>query len=372
MLQTTVEIHTPPIRYPIQVGYHILNQLPDLLTRVSFPNHVLILTSEPLQPTLAPILEKAVLDSGRRVQVLAVPDGEAAKSMRTFTDVVARCMSAEAPGSTGLLALGGGAVGDLAGFVAGTLRRGVPYGMVPTTLLSQVDSSIGGKVAINLPEGKNQIGLFHHPRFVLSDVALLRSLPPRQIASGLAEVVKYALIADREFLEYIEAHSAALLALDPDSVTETVLRCAKIKANFVGLDPYDDVQGKGLRAMLNFGHTIGHAIESAAGYETYTHGEAISIGMACASALSERKSFISAGDTRRIQAILSALSLPTRLSNTPPPSVDSLLGHMKFDKKFSGGISRFVLLERIGKARLVENLPSEWIRDALIERGAAA
>ncbi|MBI2060859.1 MAG: 3-dehydroquinate synthase [Nitrospirae bacterium] len=377
MLQTEVRIHSPTIEYPVHVGYNILGQLRSVLDSVRFPKHVVLITTEALHRTIFPAVGRALSEAGRSAAPCFVPEGDAAKSSDTYVRVLEQIAKTGRSGEAGILALGGGALGDLAGFVAGTLRRGVPYGILPTTLLSQVDSSIGGKVAINLREGKNLVGLFYQPAFVLSDVAFLKSLSPRQVSSGLAEVVKYALIADAEFLGFLEGKAESLLALDADTLVETVFRCVKIKAEVVGLDPYDQVAVKGIRARLNFGHTIGHAIEAAAGYDVITHGEAISVGMACAADLSRRMGLVEAMAVERTENALRRFHLPVRLPELKggdgmlPPALGPILHHMKFDKKFSGAARRFVLLERIGKAAVSEKVPNEWVEEVLRARGAA-
>lgn len=376
MLQTEVRIHQASTQYPVHVGYNILGQLRTVLDSVRFPKHIALITTEALHRTLFPAVGRALVEAGRTAMPCFVPEGDAAKSTDTYVRVLEEIAKSGRSGEAGIMALGGGALGDLAGFVAGTIRRGVPYGILPTTLLSQVDSSIGGKVAINLREGKNLVGLFYHPAFVLSDAAFLKSLTPRQVSSGFAEVVKYALIADAEFLGFLEGRSEALLALDPDALVETVFRCVKIKADVVGLDPNDDVAAKGIRAKLNFGHTIGHALEAAAGYDTLTHGEAISIGMTCAADLSRRMGLLEPAAAERVENVLRRFRLPLRLTDVGrdgalPMTLGPILHHMKFDKKFSGSVRRFVLLERIGKAALSDKIPSEWVEEVLRERGAA-
>lgn len=360
----------------MHVGYNILGRLRAVLETVRFPRHVALITSKSLHTSLFPAVGRALGEAGRSVTPCFVPDGEAAKSMDTYVGAIEEIGRSGPQGETGIIAFGGGAVGDLAGFVAGTLRRGVPYGIIPTTLLSQVDSSIGGKVAINLKEGKNLVGLFYHPTFVVSDVALLKSLSPRQMASGFAEVIKYALIADAEFLAFLENRFEALRGGDPDALIEAVFRCAKLKGEVVGVDPQDDVTGKGIRARLNFGHTVGHALEAALGFEKVTHGEAISVGMVCAAGLSQRMGFLESVAADRVQNVLHRFGLPLRVSDlsggegSAPLAPGHILRHMKFDKKFTGSTMRFVLLERIGKAALSDKVPAEWVEEVLRDRGA--
>lgn len=370
MQRAHVYIRTPALSYPVVVGTRLSSELPALLDEAGFPPHVALITSAPPAALHAGSIEQAVQRSGRSVTRILIPDGEAAKSTESYLAALGGLTKVGSPDGTGILALGGGAVSDLAGFVAGTYRRGIPYAIIPTTLLAQVDSSIGGKVAVNLSEGKNLLGLFYHPRLVLSDVTLLSSLPARQLASGMAEVIKYGLIADAGLADDLERDADRILAKDADALASVVSRCVAIKAEVVGEDPYDDVAGSGRRAILNFGHTIGHAIEAACGYENLLHGEAIAIGMLAAVEISHRLGIVPRDITGRVKAALDRYSLPTRIDASMGCSIESIIHHMKFDKKFRDGVHRFVVLERIGSARLDARVGPELIREVLADRGA--
>jgi 3-dehydroquinate synthase len=261
-----------------------------------------------------------------------------------------------------IVALGGGVVGDLAGFVAAAYLRGIAFVQVPTTLLAQVDSSVGGKVGVNLAAGKNLVGAFHQPRLVLCDLAALRTLPLREFRAGLAEVIKYGIICDEAFFARLERDLPFLLRRDARVLAKVVARCCEIKAEVVRQDETET----GLRAILNFGHTIGHAIEAVSGYGKYLHGEAISIGQVAAAKLSVRASGLPAEDAERIQQLLERAGLPVAI-NLPASRQDALIKAMQLDKKVNDGQVRFVLASRIGQAESGHKIPPEWIREAMAE-----
>jgi 3-dehydroquinate synthase len=254
-------------------------------------------------------------------------------------------------------------VGDLAGFAAATYLRGIPFIQVPTTLLAQVDSSIGGKTAVNHPRGKNLIGAFYQPRMVLIDVDTLATLPPRDLRSGLGEIVKYGVIASPTLFERLEARASDVLASETTLLTGIIEECCQIKADVVSADEHEG----GIRAILNFGHTFGHAIEAATGFSTYTHGEAVAIGMVWATELSRRMGVCGSDLPGRIQALLHALELPTRL-NGP---VTGLREAMRLDKKAIGGRLRFILVEALGKVSLRDDVPADLVED-IVAWGVAA
>jgi 3-dehydroquinate synthase len=263
---------------------------------------------------------------------------------------------------TTLIALGGGVVGDLAGFAAATYMRGIPFIQVPTTLLAQVDSSVGGKTGINHPLGKNMIGAFYQPRLVLADTAVLRSLPPRELSAGMAEVIKHGLIRDAAFFAWLEQNMEKLLAFEPQSLAHTVRRCCEIKAAIVA----EDERETGVRALLNFGHTFGHAIESGLGYGKWLHGEAVAAGMVMAADLSCSMGLITRADLDRIIALLKRARLPI---GPPAISPGLLLELMGVDKKAEGGRLHFVLLEAIGAASVHADVPAAALQHALAGSG---
>jgi 3-dehydroquinate synthase len=272
-----------------------------------------------------------------------------------------RLVALPADRKTLIVAVGGGVIGDLAGFVASTYVRGLPLLMVPTTLLAMVDSSVGGKVAVNHPQAKNLIGTFHQPVGVFIDTATLATLPDREYRSGLAEVIKYGVILDAAFFESLERHAAAIVARDPAAVQQIVQRCCQLKADVVEQDEREET---GLRAVLNYGHTFAHAFETAAGYGGWLHGVAVAAGMVCASRLAERRGLISAGVTERQVRLLQAFGLPIAPERW---SVDALVQTMRSDKKAVNGQMRFVLPRRLGAVALFDDIPEADVRQVLLE-----
>jgi 3-dehydroquinate synthase len=284
------------------------------------------------------------------VQCLSLPRGEAQKSLTVAASLYDQMVDFHADRKTLIIAVGGGVIGDLAGFVAATFNRGLPLLMVPTTLLAMVDSSVGGKVAVNHPKAKNLIGVFHQPIGVWIDTATLATLADRDYRSGLAEVVKYGVILDADFFAWLEANADAVLKRDPDAVRHVVTRCCRLKADVVEKDEREE---SGLRAALNYGHTFGHAFETAAGYGGWLHGEAVAAGMICASRLAERLGRIGPEVTQRQRVLLEKFGLPTRPEPWP---VARLLTTMRSDKKTVAGRMRLVLPSRLGAVELVDNI----------------
>jgi 3-dehydroquinate synthase len=302
-----------------------------------------VVTNERVAPLYAERLERALTAAGARVQRIVLPDGEAHKTWEVLDRIFAALLQAQADRRTVLVALGGGVVGDMAGFAAATYQRGIAHLQVPTTLLAQVDSSVGGKTGINHPLGKNMIGAFWQPRAVLIDTTVLKTLPERELRAGIAEVIKYGAIRDAGFFAWLETNMHALLAKNPDALSHAILRSCEIKAAIVAADERET----GERALLNFGHTFGHAIEAAQGYGAWLHGEAVAAGMVCAARLSQRVSGLGDDDSRRLAALIATAELPTA-----PPAIatDRWLALMERDKKVQSGVLRFVLLERLGHA----------------------
>jgi len=291
------------------------------------------------------------------VERAVVPAGEASKDGARLFDLYAAALAAGLDRRGLVVALGGGVVGDLAGFAAATFLRGVRCVQAPTSLLAMVDSSVGGKTGINLPEGKNLVGAFHQPALVLADTDALRTLPRREFVSGLAEVVKYGAIRDAAFLDAIAADAPALLAGDAAAVARAVRRSCEIKAGVVAGDEREE---SGLRAVLNFGHTLGHAVESVAGYGTWLHGEAVAIGMAYAARLSVRLAGLGPEAAARLEGLLAALGLP---GSAPGLSWAALRRAMGVDKKSAGRVPRFVLLEALGRARAGVEVPEALLEE---------
>ncbi len=306
---------------------------------------------------LAP-LRTSLAAAGLESEVILVPDGETHKNWATLHDILTRLLELRAERSTYLIALGGGVVGDLAGFAAAIYQRGMPYVQVPTTLLAQVDSSVGGKTAVNHPLGKNMIGAFYQPRTVLIDLACLDTLPAREFAAGLAEVIKYGAIRDATFFAWLEANMPALLARSPHALAHAIHESCRIKAEIVGADERE----AGERAQLNFGHTFGHAIETAAGYGAWLHGEAVAAGMVLAAAVSQRACGLDPAQSGRIAALVRAAGLPAGPPAIPLARWLELMGR---DKKVERGAIRFVLLAAIGRALVTDRVTEETLAAVL-------
>lgn len=300
--------------------------------------------------------------AGYKCEVAILPPGEQTKSLAEASTLYDRLVEMQADRQTVVVAVGGGVVGDLAGFVAATYARGLPFVQVPTTLLAQVDSSVGGKVGINHPRGKNLIGAFHQPLGVYLDTATLDTLPLRDYRSGLAEVVKYGVILDEQFFAYLEANIAGINQRSGDVLRHIVARSCRLKADVVERDEFERT---GLRAVLNYGHTFAHAFEALSGYGELQHGEAVAIGMVYAAQLAIRMGRIDESVPNRQSNLLSALGLPTRLPETMKLAAASILDRMKLDKKSVGGRLRFVLPTRLGHVELVDSVPEEVVRSVL-------
>ena len=342
--------------YPILIGPGLLadgRQLAELL-----PARDLLLVSN---TTVAPLYARQVFDAltDRRIVDVRLPDGEQYKTLESMQQVLDVAVANRFGRDCMVVALGGGVVGDLAGFAAACYQRGVAFAQIPTTLLAQVDSSVGGKTGVNHPGGKNMIGAFHQPSAVVADTTTLRTLPPRELRAGLAEVVKYGAIVDAPFLDWLEAQADALLAGDDAALAEAIARSCRHKAAIVERDPFEH----GDRALLNFGHTFGHAIETTQGYGGLIHGEAVAVGMVQAARLSERLGLSPAADTQRLRALLQRFGLPV----DPPPGLatDTLLGHMRLDKKAQVGGLRFIVWDGAGRARVLSDVPEADVRAVL-------
>jgi 3-dehydroquinate synthase len=307
---------------------------------------------------LAP-LQAALRERGAQADVVLLPDGEAHKDAATLGDLLTRLLELRVERTSTLIALGGGVVGDIAGFAAAIYQRGIPFVQVPTTLLAQVDSSVGGKTGINHPLGKNMIGAFWQPRAVLIDTAVLATLPDRELRAGVAEVIKYGAIRDAEMFAWLESSMPALLAKDDATLVHAIHRSCAIKAAIVAQDERES----GERALLNFGHTFGHAIEAAQGYGTWLHGEAVAAGMVCAASLSERVCEFDPAQTRRLIDLIAAAGLPVAPPNIP---VERWLDLMRRDKKVDAGALRFVLLEALGRAVIRSDVPDDDVARSVV------
>jgi 3-dehydroquinate synthase len=346
--------------YPIHVGVGLLARVGELLASLPSPR-VVVVTNPTVARHHSSTLERALAVTGIRHETILVPDGERHKDWATLYEIHTRLLELGAERSTAVVALGGGVVGDLAGFAAATYQRGVPLVQVPTTLLAQVDSSVGGKTAVNHPLGKNMIGAFYQPRLVVSDIATLGTLPAREYVAGIAEIIKYGVIRDVALFEWLESNIEQLVAREPDALEHAVTESCRTKSEIVAADERES----GERALLNFGHTFAHAIETATGYETWLHGEAVAAGMIIATTLSERVTDLPPSEGSRIRALIARVPGFTRR----PPELEAqqwqeLISH---DKKTRGGLTRFVLLTALGKSVVCSDVAREEISHALAD-----
>lgn len=354
-----VRVNLAERSYDISIGVGQLHSVGALLTKCRNARHAVVITDSNVESPHAETVIESLLDSGIDVGLVVTPPGEDTKSVDFAEQLWQNLLQMKADRTTVVVAVGGGVIGDLAGFVAATFARGLDFFQVPTTLLAQVDSSVGGKVGINLPNAKNMVGCFWQPLGVAADPLVFDTLPAREYASALAEVVKYGMILDAEFLAYLEEHAAEILARESHVLLNIVARCCELKASVVEAD---EREISGLRAVLNYGHTFGHAFEAVAGYGTLLHGEAVAIGMMCASRLAARLGRIEQSLVARQQALLETLGLPVT-----PPTLDSnsLISSMLHDKKTTNGKLRFVLPDRVGHVELVGDISEEDVRLSL-------
>ena len=349
--------------YPIYIGAGLLDR-PELLLRHIPGTRVAIVTNETVAPLYLARLRTHVV-SLKPVEVV-LPDGEQYKSLEVLNRIFDALLSARCDRRTTIIALGGGVIGDMAGFAAASYQRGVPFIQVPTTLLAQVDSSVGGKTGVNHPLGKNMIGAFYQPRAVIIDTDTLNTLPDRELSSGLAEVIKYGLIRDPEFFSWLEVNLDKLLARDPEALAYAIHRSCRNKAEVVAADERES----GVRATLNLGHSFGHAIETGMGYGNWLHGESIAAGMVMASDLSRRLKWLSAADITRIEKLMRRARLPVRAPGTL--SAARFLELMAVDKKVLDGRLRLVLLKRLGEAVVTDDYPRAELEATLASMRDAA
>ncbi len=364
MQQLVVEI--PHRQYPIFVAEGLLadtQKLRELLLARIQGRQVAIITNK----VVAPLYLDALLEAldGLQVDVMQMDDGEAEKNLQVYQQTMDFLLAARHNRSTCLIALGGGVVGDLCGFVAATFQRGVDFVQIPTTLLAQVDSSVGGKTAVNHPQGKNMIGAFHQPVAVLADTATLGTLPSREYAAGLAEVVKYGVIEDAAFFEFLEQHSDDLLAKDGAVLSQVILRCCAIKADVVSADERES----GRRAILNYGHTFGHGIEKLCGYGQWLHGEAVAIGMVMAARLSVAVAGLDESVVTRLTALLRRLGLPTALdqASRKVATIEAMMDVMGLDKKVVDGRLRFIVASQLGQVQVRDDIDAAVLRNVLAQ-----
>jgi len=353
----TLRVELGARAYPIQIGEGLLSDAGLILPHLDLPRAAIV-TNTTVAALYLQQLSEALRALGVEVNSIVLADGERYKEWTTLNRIYDALIEGRCDRKTTLIALGGGVIGDLAGFAAATYMRGIPFIQVPTTLLAQVDSSVGGKTGINHPSGKNMIGAFYQPRLVLADTAVLKSLPQRELSAGLAEVIKHGLVRDEKFVVWLEQNVEKVRACDQQALAHAVRRCCEIKAAMVA----EDERETGVRALLNFGHTFGHAIESGLGYGKWLHGEAVAAGMVMAADLSWRMGYIAQADVERIVALLKRAGLPTAQPGIAPAR---LLELMAVDKKTEGGKLRFVLLDGIGAASLRGDVPDGPLQQAL-------
>ncbi len=354
-----VEVNLGLNSYQIVIGSGLLAETGQRLKELGLSGKLVIITNPTVQKLYGDSLKQALLRDGFQVTMLTVADGEEQKSLETAGRLYTELSEAYTERGTPILALGGGVIGDLAGFVAATYFRGVPLVQIPTTLLAQVDSSIGGKVAVNHGLLKNEIGSFYQPRLVISDTGVLKSLPPGEFANGLAEVIKSAVIRDRDLFAFIEANLDKIKSLDEEVLEEVVFRTASIKAEVVAKDETD----LGVRHILNYGHTIGHAIESVSDFRV-NHGGAVAAGMLAAARISNKLGILGEDELVRLKSVISGASLPTEIPDLDRGKMLQAIGH---DKKVSGGKIKFVLLKSIGEAFITDQVSPSLIEEVLAE-----
>jgi 3-dehydroquinate synthase len=356
---STVRVALAERSYDIEIGSGTLAGLPDFVRSRCTTDHAVIITDNVVDELVADAAGDRLVEEGWEVDVLVVDSGEPSKSVEVADDLWNALLGEGADRQSVVVAIGGGVVGDLAGFVAATFARGLDFIQVPTTLLAQVDSSVGGKVGVNLPGAKNMVGAFWQPRGVLIDVDVLQTLPPREYRAGLAEVVKYGVILDDVFFHYLESHVAEINRQDPTVLARIVEGSCRLKADVV---EHDERETTGLRAVLNYGHTFAHAFEALGDYTALLHGEAVAAGMRCAARLAARLGRIDQETVERQDALLEHLGLAL-----DPPEVDAqeLLRVMHRDKKASAGKLRFILPDRIGHVELVGDVADDDVLAAL-------
>jgi 3-dehydroquinate synthase len=356
----TVSVQLANRSYEIKIAPGLLKRLGGECARLKLGGRCAIITDTNAGKHFAKTVYETLLKAGFEPVLVTVPAGEKSKRISVVEKCFNQLASHRLERKSFIVALGGGVVGDLAGFIAATYLRGIPFVQIPTTLLAQVDSSVGGKTGVNLRAGKNLVGAFYQPRLVLCDLDTLKTLPEREFRAGLAEVVKYGIIFDAELFALLERNLTNLLKRDLRTLAKVIARCCEIKAEVVSQDETES----GLRAILNFGHTIGHAIENSVGYGKYLHGEAISIGQVAAARLSQKILCLPPDDVARIEKLFVQAGLPVQIKLNPV-QIKKLFAAMKLDKKVSGGEIKFVLAEKIGKIRFSQKVPEDLIIEVL-------
>lgn len=354
---STLTVELGERSYPIFIQANLLQQA-GLITPYLSSNKAIVITNEVVAPLYLSVIKAALPKI--ELETIVIPDGEQHKNLHSFETLITRLLELRASRDTTLIALGGGVIGDLTGFVAASFQRGMPFIQVPTTLLSQVDSSVGGKTAVNHPLGKNMIGAFYQPKAVFIDTQSLATLPPREFAAGMAEVIKYGVLYDSAFFDWLEQNITPLKQMKAEALQYAICRSCEIKAEIVA----QDEQESGIRALLNLGHTFGHAIEAEQGYGNWLHGEAVATGIVLAAQTAQQKNWLTASETRRISDLLSAFDLPIK----PPENMGykEFVKHMCHDKKVQAGLIRFVLPQGIGKTVVTSDVDESILKAVLV------
>lgn len=356
--ELAARVRTSTGDYPLWVGWDIIEELGERVRGIVDSQVAYIISDEGVQ-SQARRAQVSMERSGIPTHMLIIAPGEQSKNLETAQHIYSWLAGLKAERGHLILAVGGGVVGDLAGFVAATYLRGIPYAQVPTSLLAMMDAAIGGKTAVDLPQGKNLVGAFYQPKFVLADVSTLQTLPGRELSSGWAEAIKHGLIMDEGLLTTFESNPEEIQSLEPEVATDVIRRSMAIKANVVSQDERETL---GIRVLLNYGHTIGHGIEAATGYSQYLHGEAVSIGMMGAANIGRGMGMMSDAEVERQKSVLAAYSLPLSAPGVDPESVSEA---MRSDKKTAGGAIRWVLLDGIGNATTRNDVPNELVNSTL-------
>ena len=354
----TVKVNLNENSYDIVVGSDILGDLGKAIKALKIGRDAIVITNPVVKRLHGKKLTTSLKKAGLSVKFLEVPDGERSKSVKTAFRLIDKIAAYNIKKEVFVIAFGGGVIGDLAGFVAAIYKRGVPFVQVPTTFLAQIDSAIGGKVAVDLPTGKNLVGSFYQPKLVYSDVTLLSTLTKRQVRNGLAEAIKYGIICEKFLFDYIEQNIPKVFSFNPRVLSEIVYNCSSIKARVV---MNDEKETKGVRTILNFGHTAGHAVEAASKFR-YHHGESVALGMCIAADISRRLKLIGKKEVDHIENVLGKIGLPAEIKKI---SFKKIMSHMQHDKKFKAGKNRFVLATSIGSVKVLEGIDQRIIASAI-------
>ena len=347
--------------YCIYIGHGLEEKLQSFVKTAGFSQKALLITDTNVGPLYGEKVKSLLDEAGLETELVAIPAGESSKSLRIAERLYTKAIELGLDRKSPIFALGGGVVGDLAGFIAATYMRGIPFVQLPTSLLAQVDSSVGGKVAVNHALGKNLIGAFYQPKAVFMDLNFMKTLPKREIYTGLGEIVKYGIIYDRDFFEFLEQNQSAVLALEPEVAIHMIARSCEIKAAVVS----EDEQEAGLRRILNFGHTMAHAIEKETGYMKYNHGEAVAIGIVGAADISFRLGMISQQEFQRVTSLVAQLHLPLEAEGC---TVDAMYGDIFHDKKTVAGKVNWVLMQSIGTVTCRNDVPADVVKAAMERR----